>query len=77
MNKTNPDSLKFTAEGVEGFVNYCGSLSNVLHKFGMGIKSGMSYMGASSIVELRKKAKFTLISHHSSVESNVHGIKKF
>lgn len=71
-----PDSLKFSAEGVEGFVNYCGSLSTVLNKFSMGIKSGMSYVGARSISELRDKVKFMIISPASITESNVHGIKK-
>lgn len=51
--------VKFNAEGVEGFVNYIGKLENVLQQYVMGIKSGMSYMGAKNIKELREKVKFT------------------
>lgn len=76
MGLKKPDSLGFTPEGVEGYVNYCGPLKNVLQRFVMGIKSGMSYMGATDIEELRKRAKFTLISNNSVTISNVHGVKK-
>ena len=34
-------------------------------------------MGARNILELRKKAKFTIISSNSVVESKVHGIQKY
>ena len=70
-----PDSMEFTPEGVEGYVNYCGPLKDVLNRFVMGMKSGMSYMGARNIVELRKNARFTLISNNSFSMSNVHGVK--
>jgi len=53
MGKKNPDSIGFTPEGVEGYINYSGSLKSVLMRFVMGIKSGMSYVGARSIKELR------------------------
>ena len=49
MNGKIPDSIKFSAEGVEGYVHYSGALSDVLLKFVLGIKSGMSYMGARNI----------------------------
>ncbi len=77
MGRKNPDSIKFTPEGVEGYVNYSGALSDVLQRFVMGIKSGMSYMGARNFQELREKAKFTIISANSGVLSNVHGIQKY
>lgn len=75
MGKKMPDSIGFTPEGVEGYVNYCGPLKDVLTRFVMGIKSGMSYMGARNIEELRKNAKFTLISSNSFTMSKVHGVK--
>lgn len=49
MKTEAPDSIKFSAEGVEGFVNYTGNLASVLERFVLGIKSGMSYVGARSI----------------------------
>lgn len=72
-----PDSLKFSAEGVEGFVPYAGKLKPLIHRFVMGIRSGMSYMGAKNLKELREKVRFTIISRASIAESNVHGIRKF
>ncbi len=77
MKKKLPDSIGFTPEGVEGYVNYSGTLADVLKRFVMGIKSGMSYVGARNIQELRKKAKFTIISSNSFVMSKVHGIQKY
>lgn len=74
MNTKQPDGLEFTPEGVEGYVNYSGSLANVLKGFVMGIKSGMSYTGARTIRELREKGVLTLISQSGLKESHSHGI---
>ena len=46
MQKKAPDSINFTPEGVEGYVHYSGKLKDVVWRFVMGIRSGMSYMGA-------------------------------
>ena len=72
-----PHSLEFNAEGVEGFVNYSGSLANVLKGFIMGIKSGMSYCGATNIKDLREKAVLTLISQSGLKESHSHSIQPY
>lgn len=74
MKTKEPNGLEFTPEGVEGYVNYSGSLANVLNGFVMGIKSGMSYSGAKNLKELRQKGKLTLISQSGLKESFSHGI---
>ena len=77
LNASEPHSLQFTPEGVEGYIPYLGPLKDVLNQFGQGIKSGMSYSGASNIEELKKNAKFIRLSQSSIIESGVHDIGKF
>lgn len=76
LNSTEPHSLQFTPEGVEGFIPYCGPLHDVLNQFAQGIKSGMSYCGSENISELQKKAKFIRLSQSAIIESGVHDISK-
>lgn len=76
LNSTEPHSLQFTPEGVEGFIPYCGPLHDVLNQFAQGIKSGMSYCGSENITELQKKAKFIRLSQSAIIESGVHDISK-
>jgi IMP dehydrogenase len=71
-----PNNKTFTPEGVEGFIPYAGPLKDVLHQFESGIKSGMSYSGARSIVELQSKAKFIRMTSSGLHESGVHDINK-
>ena len=52
-------------------------MKDVVWRFVMGIWSGMSYMGARNLKELRERAKFTLISSNSGTMSKVHGIQKY
>lgn len=68
-------SGKFVAEGVEGAVPYRGKVGEVLYQMLGGIKSGMGYVGASGIDELRKNAKFVKISANGLRESHPHDIK--
>lgn len=62
------------AEGVEGFVPVKGTVKQVLDQAIGGIKSGMYYVGAKSISELQKKAKFIQITQASLTESHPHNI---
>jgi len=73
-NASEPHSLNFTPEGVEGYIPYCGPLKDVLNQFAQGIKSGMSYCGSHEIMEMKKKAKFIRLSQSAIVESGVHDI---
>ena len=77
LNASEPHSLQFTPEGVEGYIPYCGPLKDVLNQFAAGIKSGMSYCGSHDIAELKKKAQFIRLSQSAIIESGVHDISKF
>ncbi len=68
------DFDKLVPEGIEGKVPYKGSASAILHQLVGGVKSGMGYMGAQSIADLQKKAKFIQISSSGLRESHVHDV---
>ncbi|MBC7979790.1 MAG: IMP dehydrogenase [Armatimonadetes bacterium] len=67
-------SGKLVAEGVEGRVPYKGPLSDVIFQLMGGLKSGMGYVGASTLAELREKARFTRMTAGGLRESHVHDI---
>jgi len=77
LNASEPHSLQFTPEGVEGYIPYCGPLKDVIGQFAAGIKSGMSYCGSHDIAELKKKAQFIRLSQSAIIESRDHDIRKF
>jgi IMP dehydrogenase len=61
-------------EGVEGLVAHRGDLADHLYQLIGGIRSGMAYLGASTLSELQEKAQFIRISHAGIVESKPHSI---
>ncbi len=65
---------KLVPEGIEGKVPYRGPLVNVMYQLLGGLRSGMGYVGAATIEELRKKAKFVRISSAGLRESHVHDV---
>ncbi|MFT4177715.1 MAG: IMP dehydrogenase [Luteolibacter sp.] len=67
-------SGKLVAEGVEGRVPYKGPLSDVVFQLMGGLKSGMGYLGASTLGELRERANFIQITSGGLRESHVHDI---
>jgi len=62
------------AEGVEGLVPIKGSVKSLVDQAIGGIKSGLYYVGAKTIEELQKKAKFMQITQASLTESHPHDI---
>jgi IMP dehydrogenase len=68
------DALKLVPEGVEGQVPYRGSLSLVIYQLVGGLRSGMGYVGAEDLTELKTKAKFVRITDQGLRESHVHDI---
>ncbi len=68
------DFDKLVPEGIEGRVPYKGSASAILHQLIGGLKSGMGYLGAETIEDLQKKAKFVRISAQGLRESHVHDV---
>lgn len=65
---------KLVPEGIEGRVPYKGSVSGIIHQIIGGLKSGMGYVGATSIEDLQNKARFVEISSQGLRESHVHDV---
>ena len=65
---------KLVPEGIEGRVPYRGTLSAMVFQLVGGVRSGMGYVGCSSIPELQQKARFIRISGAGLRESHVHDV---
>lgn len=65
---------KLVPEGIEGRVPYKGPVSETIFQLVGGLRSGMGYVGAASIPDLKKKAKFIRISNAGLVESHPHDV---
>ena len=64
------NGTKYTKEGVTGFEEAKGPVKDTLHQLRGGIRSGMSYVGARNLQELRDKAVFRVVTQASIQESN-------
>ena len=67
-------SGKLVAEGVEGRVPFKGSLRDVVFQLLGGLRSGMGYVGAEDLTQLREKARFVRITAGGLKESHPHDI---
>lgn len=67
-------SGKLVAEGVEARVPYKGMLADVVFQLMGGLRSGMGYVGASNLTDLREKARFVQITSGGLKESHPHDI---
>jgi len=63
-------------EGVEGLIPYKGRVDEVVKQLVGGLRSGMSYVGAHDLAELRKNAEFMRITPAGHRESLPHDIQK-
>ncbi len=61
-------------EGVEGWVPYRGSVSDVVGELRAGLQAAMGYVGASRITEMWEKARFAYIPPQGSLEIKPHDI---
>lgn len=61
--------LEIVPEGVESSVPYRGAVSEVISQIMGGVHSGMSYCGAGTLDELRKNAKFIMLTTNGAAES--------
>lgn len=61
-------------EGVESLVQHRGSLAGVVDNLLAGIRSGLSYSGASNIPELWEKSKFVRITASGVIENSAHDV---
>ena len=65
---------KLVPEGIEGRVQYRGHLAAILHQLVGGLRSGMGYVGARTIDELRERGRFVRITSAGLRESHVHDV---
>lgn len=66
----------YVPEGVEAIVPYKGSAVNVVRQLVGGLRSGLSYCGASNLEELRKNGEFIRITDVGLKESLPHDVKE-
>ena len=69
------DNLKLVPEGIEGRVPYRGPVKNIINQLVGGLKASMGYIGAKTIDELKKKAKFVQITNSGIKEGHVHNVQ--
>ena len=67
-------SGKLVPEGVEGRVPYRGPLHDTIFQLLGGLRSGMGYVGAENLEELRSRARFIRITSGGLKESHAHDI---
>lgn len=64
------NDTKFTPEGIEGWVEEKGPVKVVLKRLIGGIRSGLSYVGATNLAELRENAEFIQVSSSTHIETH-------
>jgi IMP dehydrogenase len=74
INPRQRERNKLVPEGIEGQVPYKGKLDDVLYQMMGGLRSGMGYVGAANLAELREKAHFVRITNAGLLESHPHGV---
>ena len=75
FQKNFKDKSKFVPEGVEGRVEYKGSVSKIIFQLKGGLRSSMGYIGAKNLNQISKNAKFTKITKAGFYESMVHSVE--
>jgi len=73
--KVLQDLKSYAAEGVESVVPYRGSVVDLLAQMMGGVRSGLSYSGASTIQDLWDKAEFIQITQSGLIESHPHDVQ--
>ncbi|MBN2380433.1 IMP dehydrogenase [candidate division WOR-3 bacterium] len=69
------EAKKFVPEGIEGIVPYRGSVGEQIYQLAGGTKSGLGYVGAKNIKQLRTRARFVKVSPAGLQESHPHDIR--
>ena len=71
--QNSKDAKKLVPEGIVGRVPYKGSISETLYQIIGGLRSGMGYVGAKNLAELRQ-AEFVRITSAGVTENHPHDI---
>lgn len=72
-HEKNPNQ-KVAPEGVEALKEACGSVDRVLTQLIGGIQSGMGYLGATNLEQLREKARYIRVSPAGMREAAPHDV---
>ena len=70
----NDTARKVAAEGIEALKEVSGSVDDVLANLIGGVQSGMGYLGAANLAELRTKARFVRVSPAGQKEAAPHDV---
>jgi IMP dehydrogenase len=73
-HKVEDIKQKATAEGVEALKEVSGELQSVIRELAGGIQSGMGYLGAENLSQLKEKARYIRVSPAGQKESGTHDI---
>src|SRR6188768_4497594 len=65
---------KVAAEGIEALKEVSGSVDDVLANLIGGVQSGMGYLGAATLTELRAKARYVQVSAAGQKEAAPHDV---
>jgi IMP dehydrogenase len=68
------DARKFVPEGIEGRVPYKGAVADTIYQLIGGLRSGMGYVGAATLEELRTRTRFVRITGGGLRESHPHNV---
>jgi IMP dehydrogenase len=70
----NDKTRKVAAEGIEALKEVSGSVDDVVGNLIGGVQSGMGYLGAANLPELREKARFIRVSPAGVKEAAPHDV---
>jgi len=68
------DLNDYVAEGVEAMVPYKGTVTDILKQLTGGVRSGLSYCGAHTILQMQTNAEFIKMSRAGFAESQPHDV---
>ncbi len=70
----NDTARKVAAEGIEALKEVSGSVDDVLGTLIGGVQSGMGYLGAKNLTELRTKARYVRVTPAGQKEASPHDV---
>ena len=69
------ETRKLVPEGIEGRVPYKGPVDSFIYQLAGGVRAGMGYVGATTLTELRERARFIRVSAAGLRESHPHDVE--
>lgn len=74
VDRYQQETGNHTPEGVSGMVPYRGTVQDLVTELVNGIRSGMGYVGAKTIPDIKKQARFIHITSAGLLESHPHSL---